>query len=182
VAANVANEAVSVVEEVYRGYFNDLRSNICKAIADKSREADSSIEKLTDTLARLRDRYGIYDIVNPARAGIGITTPKGNGSQGFARGMEELQNLEAIKDQMVKDRAGYTSLIAEFSTGTKAGQLPLVHVITAASPPIEHTGLTLLPTILGGMFLGLFFSTVIVLISTYYQKLLAVQRDPAHAS
>jgi uncharacterized protein involved in exopolysaccharide biosynthesis len=174
-AANVANEAVKVAEEIYSGYFNDIRMNIYKAISEKARESDSTIAVMTDTLARLRDHYGIYDIISPSRAGS--TSLKSNGSASFGRGVEEIQNIESLKDQLVADRATYLSLMNEFSTGTKLNEMPLIHVITPAGPPIEHKGLGFILTTIGGILLGLFFAVISVLISAYYRKLISVERN-----
>lgn len=177
-AANVANEAVRVVEDIYTGYFNDLRHSIYKAIERKADQNDSAIAVLTDSLAHMRDRYGIYDIISPTRPGImNVGGMRSNGKPSFGRGVEEVQNIEAIKDQYVRDRAAYVSLMNEFSTGTRENELPLIHVITAASRPIEFKGLGLVLTIIAGMLIGLFFTAVSVLISAYYRKLLSVERN-----
>src|ERR1035437_2528474 len=69
-AAAVANEIVRVVDNVYSGYYKDTRKYMYESIADKTREEDSSILALTDTMVILRERYGIYDIISPARNNI----------------------------------------------------------------------------------------------------------------
>ncbi len=176
-AANVANEAVKATEEVYREYFNSIKRNIYNSIQAKAIETDSAIASLTDTLSKLRDRYQIYDIISPSRQGMMNGAMKSNGATTFGRGVEEIQNVESIKDQLVKDRAEYTSLLNEFSTGVRAGEMSLVNVITKAEPPVNPKGLGFLLTTIAGILLGLFFASVCVLLSAYYHLLNTYQRE-----
>src|SRR6185312_13981927 len=75
-AAGVANEIVRVVEEVYGGYYKDTKRFMYQSIADKCREEDSTIASLTDSLSALRNFYGIYDIISPARNNIMLSAQK----------------------------------------------------------------------------------------------------------
>jgi uncharacterized protein involved in exopolysaccharide biosynthesis len=176
IAANVANGTVRVIEEVYRGYYNNIRQNVYNSLQDKVKQTDSSIASLTDTLARLRDRYHIYDIISPSRQNIVNGSIQSNGAADFGRGVEEVQNLESMKDQVVKDRASYLSLMNEFSTGTKMGQMPLLSVISPAMPATTPQGLGLPLLIVACALVGFFFSAVWVLFSAYFRTLTSVER------
>jgi uncharacterized protein involved in exopolysaccharide biosynthesis len=175
IAADVANESALVIEEAFRGYYNNVRRHAYDAIKDKVQGEDSTIEKLTDSLAALREKYGIYDIISPARENVIIGNVKGTSAAGFGKGMEQIQNIEALKDQFVSDRAKHTSYMNEFAAGNK-DQLKLTQVISKAKPPVDPSGASLSLTIIACALLGFFFSSFIVLISVYYKAIISLQR------
>ena len=173
-AANVANMAEKVLEETYRHYYTAMKNNIYTSINDKVKQLDSTINVLTDTLADMRDRYGIYNLISPARQNITSGDMKGGG-KGYGMAIEKIQNIESVKDQLVTDRAHYISVLNEFST-TMSSSLQYLKVISTATPPTSPTGLDIIKTLLIAGFLGLFFSIMYVLIIAYFNKLNAVIR------
>ena len=175
-AADVANESARVIEESYRGYYTNVRQHAYEAILDKVHQEDSMINILTDSLASLRDKYGIYDIISPARENVIMGNVKSTSTSGFGKGMEQVQNIEALKDQFVTDRAKHTSYLTEFSAGRKADQLHLTQVISKAKPPVDPSGLGFLLTVVACGLIGFFFISFIILISVYYKAAIAVQR------
>lgn len=88
----------------------------------------------------------------------------------------DVQTLAATKEQFIKDRAQAISLLNEFSTGIKDDEMSLLRVISSASPATEPKGLGLGYTILACTLIGLFFSTIWVLISAYFKTLTSVER------
>lgn len=175
VSADVTNEIVNVVEETYRNYFNSIKADISRSIENRAHEIDSNINVLTDSLAVLRDRYKIYGIVSPNRQSI-VNGDVKAAAPDFGRGMEQIQNVEAVKDQLVIDRAKYTSLLNEFATGTNTNELSYVKVISTAMPPIKPSGLGLILTVVACTFVGFFLSVIVVLFSAYYRALISVER------
>lgn len=172
-AANVANTSVEVVEEIYRSYYNNIKNGMITSINDKLKDLDSSINVLTDSLAHLREQYGIYSIINPARANIVVgDTKTGRGS---GKGIEEIQNIESIKDQLVIDRAKYISLINEFSAATDKS-MTFLKTTSRAIPPTSPSGPSLLIVLVAAGALGMFFSLMYALITGYYKMLMAIQR------
>lgn len=169
-AIKVINKTVHVLEDEYRNYINGMSLNIVQALQHKIRETDSVIYIFSDSLATLRDHYKIYDIINPARNTIINGSYKHNGVPGFAKGLEEIQHIEAIKDQMVKDRATYTSLLNEHTTGREISKLPLLHVISSAEDNTEKDGLNLSMTILSALFASGFFTSIFVLLRSAIKK------------
>jgi hypothetical protein len=159
---------------MYQGYFNAIRANIYSEVNLKVKELDSVINSLTDTLALLRNQYGIYDIISPARHNMISSTGKGSGVN-YAKGVEVVQNIESIKDQEVVDRVHFLSIMNEVSTGGSTGGLNLIKIISPAHSP-KPAGPGGLVTVLACWFVGLFFSSMFVLISTYYRILIAVER------
>lgn len=175
-AAAVVNESMKAMEAVFRGYYVGMRKKTYTAIEAKISDLDSSIASLTDTLATLRNQYGIYDIISPGRMNVITGSIKSNGSGNFGQGVEQIQNIEAIKDQLVTDRARYVSLLNEFSTGNSADGLPLLQPISAAQAPVDQKGPGTVVTIIACMLLGFFFSSLYILATTYYRLLIAVER------
>ncbi len=167
-AAAVANEIVRVVDEVYSGFYKDTRKYMYESIGDKTREEDSSIAALTDTLINLRNRYGIYDIISPARNNLMLSSLKENGHKDFGRGVEEIQNIESMKDQLVYDRAKNKTLQNQYSTGSKPDQMHVIKVVTPAKNPLDAKGIGGMLTVLVGAFLGFFFTTMIMSLSDHY--------------
>ncbi|RYE25349.1 MAG: hypothetical protein EOP51_04380 [Sphingobacteriales bacterium] len=176
-AADVANEHVRVTEEVFRAYYNTIKGYAYTSINDKIKEMDSSIAALTDTLSGLRDQYKIYDIISPSRSTTTTATISSNGTAAFGRGVEQIQNISSVKDQLVIDRAKYISLLNEFSTGTKDNEIKFIQVSSPATPPTDQSGPGMLVTVLTCALLGLFFSILYQLLTTYYKILISVERD-----
>lgn len=176
-AADITNACIATIEKIYRGYYNQIRLNTTNALQQKIHEADSTIAIMTDTLAALRDKYKIYDIISPARQTIISGSLKSNGAADFGRAVEEIQNVEATKDQLVQDRASYISLMNEFTTGTRVGEMPLVQVISPALPPVSPKGLSMVLNTIAFLLIGFFFSAIWVLITTYFGLLLNTERN-----
>ncbi|MCD6011220.1 MAG: Chain length determinant protein [Flavipsychrobacter sp.] len=168
-AAGIVNMAVQVLEESFRHYYTAMKSGMRASVGMKVKELDSAIAVMTDTLANLRDQYGIYNIISPARQNV-ITGDMKGGGKGYGKAMEEVQNIESIKDQLVTDRAHYISLMNEYSA-TVSDSIQYLKVITRAVPPTAPTGPSLSMTLIVAGFVGLFFSTIYVLMMAYFRKL-----------
>jgi uncharacterized protein involved in exopolysaccharide biosynthesis len=172
-AATIANTTVATVEESFRAYYTNMKMSMYQSIADKVKEMDSAINIYSDSLANMRDRYGIYSIISPARANVIVSDVKPG--KGLGKGIEQIQNIESIKDQLVTDRAKYYSLLNEFSTTTNSN-MSYIKVTTRALPPVSPSGISLPIMAAIGAFLGLFFSTTLVVLLAYYKLLNAVVR------
>ena len=167
IAMRVANESVKSLETAYSAFFTSMRMNALHSLEAKMHDADSSITSLTDSLANLRDRFHIYDVFSGTSNGNGARTA----GAGYGAAIEQVRNIESIKDQLVADRARLTSLATEFSTGSKAGDLPLIQVITPATLPEKPAGLGLALTIVACALVALLFSIVWVLMTGYYRMI-----------
>jgi LPS O-antigen subunit length determinant protein (WzzB/FepE family) len=172
-AADICNLCAQIINRVYSGYYNELRLGNRRTIERQLKYADSMVTILTDSLASMRDRYGIYDIMSPARISLGAG---GHSGVRNGRAMEEIQNMEATKDQLVMDRMRYQSLISEYSTAVNTGDQPQIQIFSPASVPTDPKGLNLPLTIIVGAVLGAFFAILWVLFTTYYRRLNRVQR------
>lgn len=173
-AANVANMSVKVLEETYRNYYTQMKYGIRASITAQKEKMDKSIDSLTSILADMRDANGIYAIMSPTRKGMISGEIKGGG-KGYGRAMEEIQNVESIKDQLVADRAHYISMLNEFDATTNSA-MDFLKVITRATPPTEPAGLGMMITLVAAALISFFFSVLYVLMMAYYRKLNAVER------
>jgi uncharacterized protein involved in exopolysaccharide biosynthesis len=171
-AANVANEFIRVTEQCFRGYYNNVRVNLYESIKNKVHEEDSTINSLTNILGKLRDSFKIYQIMSPNRNNIMLSQISASGNGDFGKGVEEIQNIESLKDQVVIDRARHTTLMNQYSTGTQLNELPLVQIITAATPPVKPVGLSGTLTVTAAALTGFFFSIVLVLLMAYSKSIM----------
>lgn len=171
-SADVVNNAVRLIDQIYTGYYDDLRLNAKRTIQGRMSFTDSVIYSLTDTLAILRDKYKIYDIISPSRQGLITGTMSHGGGPGYGRAIEEIQNIEATKDQLVTDRARFVSLINEFSAGNSAESQPQIQVISPAYVPDKAEGLGLMLTVIVSMLVAAFFATMWFFLVAYYKSLI----------
>ncbi len=148
-AANVANMSVKVCEEAFRNYYTSMKLGMAKSIKDKLAQIDSTINANTALMA-----------------GNGTAT---NG------GMTNSKVLAATQDQLILDRAKYVSLINELEATTNSS-MDYLKVTTRALPPTSAMGPTLMMILITAGCMGLFFSTLLVLVLAYYNKLMAVER------
>ncbi len=170
-AAKVANECVRVLESTFSGYYREMREKMYQSIVDKIHEEDSAIAALTDTLTLLRDKYGIYDIISPSRYNLMLGSMKENGHKDYGRGVEQVQNIESLKDELVSTRAKQSTIINQFKTGLEIGQMPMIKVITEAKNPVSPKGIGGMYTVIACAFLGFFFTVLLVLIvDNYFTK------------
>jgi uncharacterized protein involved in exopolysaccharide biosynthesis len=175
-AADVANEYVKAIEEHFRGYYNNMKYGLYTNIKDKVHQEDSMVSALTDTLAALREQYGIYDIISPSRNNLMMSAMKPSGKANYGRGMEQIQNIESLKDQLVTDRARHMTLLNQYNTGRDLDHVHFLQVVSQAKPPTTPAGLNGIYTVIACGLLGFFFSSLYVLIAAYYKTLIAVQR------
>jgi hypothetical protein len=169
-AAAVANLCVDLLEVSLRGFYNGMRKNMHTSIMNKVHQEDSAIAVLTDSLVRLREQYGIFDIISPSRYNIMLSSMKENGHAGYARGLEQVQNIESVKDELVGDRAKHISLANQYSTGTEVNEMPLTHIVQAAKPPFKQTVRDIFVITGISACLGLLFGVVQVLMAEYFKR------------
>jgi hypothetical protein len=174
-AAGVANMSVKVLEESYRHYYTSMKRGLSLAIERKVTMLDSAIASLTDTLSEMRDKYSFYSIISPGRQNV-ITGDIKGGGKGFGKAVEQIQNIESVKDQLVMDRAHYISVLDEFSASASE-TIDYLKMISRATPPTSPYGPGMQTTVVVCGFLGLFFSVTYILMITYFRKLNAMIRE-----
>jgi capsular polysaccharide biosynthesis protein len=126
-ASDIANEAIIAIQDQFRSYYVKHSEGAAATLRKQMAMQDSTINNLTDTLVKLREQYGIYELISPSRKGE-VRTQSRN-----ARGIEVIQIIEELKDKYVMDRAKYESIHNEF-TAAKHKDMPYVHVIQYPEP------------------------------------------------
>lgn len=174
-SSSVANEMVTQIENGYRSFYITRRATAAASVRGKLSELDSSINSLTDTLASLREASGIMDVLSPARLNLVTSNVKGNGGKGMGRYVEVIQNFEAVKDQLVADRAKYVSLLNQYSAGMGENDVPLFHSISRARPPVDPAGPSMGIILAASLMIGLFFSILYLLLTNYYKEVVVVK-------
>lgn len=172
--SNTANAIAKGISELFGSYYSNIRSHIELSLQNKIRETDSAIVKMTDTLAGLRERYGIYDIISPSRKNMITGSLKSTGP-GFGRAMEDIQTIESTKDQLVMNRAEFMTVINEFNT-SRSGDMPLVQTLNKAYQPYKSKDFGLLGTIVVAFIVALLFSSLWVLLVSYFRVLTTTER------
>src|SRR5690606_35878811 len=107
---------------------------------------------------------------SPNRENIISNPIRKTGPGDFGRAVELIQNIEANKDQLVKDRAKNISLKNEFTTGINIGKMGLLQVVSPATEEdAKKAGLGFVLTVLTFMLTAFFFGVLWVLFNSYYQ-------------
>ena len=169
-AADIANMCVQLMENSLHGFYSNMRKNMYQSFMSKVQDEGVTINILTDSLAHLRDEYGIYDLISPMRYNIMSGAMKSNGHIGYAKGLEQIQNIESVKDELVADRARSMTLATQYSTATMVNEMPLIQVIKTAMPPVRYKNVTLMEAAVVSALLGFFFSILYVLMANYYSS------------
>ncbi len=162
-AYQVVNEAMNRIESQMRILFAGINRQLAVSIEQRADSINSNLAIYSDSLAKMRVKYQIYDLIAPSRKNLIQSSPKGSGIE-FAQGLEVIQNIEEVKDRLAMDKARYMSLANEFRTSTFDG-FPMIHVMQWASPNGPKAGpfrtLGVLITFGAALFFGLLLAIVI---------------------
>jgi uncharacterized protein involved in exopolysaccharide biosynthesis len=164
-AARIANKYLELIELNLRINYNSVRADVYRALQTKIAEEDSALLVLTDSLARLRKYYGIYDIISPTRGNMMLSAHiQDNGHPEFAKGLELIQNVESVKDRAVADRTDHISLANQYAGSEKIGDLSLIQTIKVAQAPLKTSSMNPVFAAVICFFAGLFFSVAYILV------------------
>ncbi|HNF72980.1 MAG TPA: hypothetical protein PLP34_11215, partial [Chitinophagaceae bacterium] len=131
-AYRVVNEAMNRTEDLLRELYRNINLQLALSLEKRTDSISTQLNLYTDSLVHMRVRYGIYDLLSPGRSNLIQASAKGSGEQ-YASGLEQIQNIEEIKDRLTIDRAKYISLANEFKTAGFKG-FPMIHVVQWATP------------------------------------------------
>ncbi len=169
-AADIANKFLAVLDSQFAAYYMDMRKAVYSAVTDKIASEDSMVRVLTDSLVVLREKYDIYDMISPARHGLISGANQYAKRPGLALGLETIQNLEAIKDEMVSDRAVTLTMARQFESSLKKGRFPLVKVITPAYPPVQLGPVSYILVAVVCFAISVFFSSIYCLYAAFTKQ------------
>lgn len=158
----VVNEAMNRTEDILRKLYAHVNLQLANALDNRTDSISQQLKLYTDSLIAMRVRYGVYDIVSPGRSNIMTGNAKGSGIN-YATGLEEIQNVEEIKDKLAMNRAKYISLSNEFKTATYTG-FPMIHVVQWATPNGPKAGPYRILGVLTSFFAAIFFGLLLAII------------------
>lgn len=171
-AAIIANKYLELIEKTLRKNYNTVRQDVLNSLQTKIKEEDSVLIVLSDSLARMRKYYRIYDIINPTRGNMLLNMHiTDNGHPEFAEGLELIQNIESVKDRMVADRSDHVSLANQYTNSAQLNDLSLIQIIRVAEAPLKTSGLGIIAiSLLCGLF-GFIFIVLFVLFQYRLQRI-----------
>ena len=136
--AKVVNSAMNFAEKQLKEIYINGHTQMAIAIEKRVDSVNQEIDVLTDTLVKLRTENGIYDLISPGRKNILNGRMNGSGER-FARALEEIQEIEEVKDRLVVEKGKYAALSNEFRALLHY-DIPMIHVVQWASPGGEKSG------------------------------------------
>lgn len=173
-SAKVLDAIVKVTDSKFRAYLAAVKNNAGARARKKVEELDAKIAQYTDSLISLRNQYGIYDIISPNRQNLMVSNVSA-GKANSAEGVEKIQNLESVKDQLVISRAELSATAQELGTNT-IDEVPILHYVSTPGIPAKPSGLGLLITTITCALVAFFFLVLLFSLTTYIKALAATER------
>lgn len=136
--AKIVNDAMNFSENELKKIYINGHTQMAIAIEKRVDSIGLIIDKLTDTLVNLRTASGIYDIISPGRKNLIAGKMNGRGAT-YARALEEIQEVEEVKDRMVIEKGKYVALSNEFRALVHYN-IPMIHVVQWATPGGQKAG------------------------------------------
>ncbi|MGC4057868.1 MAG: Wzz/FepE/Etk N-terminal domain-containing protein [Chitinophagaceae bacterium] len=174
-AAKTLDMIVSVTDDKFRKYIAKVKVNAREQILGRTQMLEQQIQVYTDSLAHLRDQYKIYDILNPTRENLIVGSVSGAGKVNAGEGVEKIQNLETLKDQLVIAHAELSAAALEFET-SGSDEVKILHYVSTPKPPVKASGLGLVLTALACAFGAFFFCVVLFSLTAYIKALSQTER------
>jgi uncharacterized protein involved in exopolysaccharide biosynthesis len=160
-ASAIANEALIELQDKFGSYYRSSSAGVAQAMLVQIKMQDSAIGVYTDSLVKLREQYGVYEILSPSRKGNTTTTSRN------ARGIETVQNIEEIKDKYVIERARYDAIRNEFNTAASKS-IPYIQVIQYPTPSGQKAGPFRTIMVFGSFVFAAFLGLLCVVIIEFY--------------
>jgi hypothetical protein len=159
----IAQSALEAIQDNFRSYYVNSSKGISDALNVRMLSMDSTIALLTDSLVNMRNKYGIFDIISPSRkSDVSVNSTN-------ARGIEEIQTVEELKDKMVMEKANYAGIQNEFLT-IQHKSIPFIHVVQYPTPSGKKDGPFRTLMVLGAgvtaVILGLLFALIVEYLGT----------------
>jgi len=169
-AAALVNTARWETGNLFRNYFLQTKNQLIASLNSNIANVDQQIQAINDSIAEIRQQYKLFSVLLPAR-GKTVTTAPVAGNEVKAKGMEILEAVTETKDQLVKDRSEYVSLINEYNLKTPGGGIDMVYAVQQGWPS-DSPSFPIIPLIMAICFAaGLFFSVIIVLLQASVKHL-----------
>ena len=162
-AAAVVNTAIDICESLYRGYYLRMRDNVATSLKNKINDIDVTIARNLKDLAVLAEKRSAMRNKGSIEEHLTVQT--------------NIDELTAINNKLIEDKAKHTSLLNEFMTGVdEKDKNRYLYQVTPAQPPLKPKGVGFALTVVGAGLFGLFFTAIYILIVSYYRRLITVER------
>ncbi len=169
-AQAIGQAATDWIEDTYRQFFIESNKDILKALKTKTAGMDTLLLQLEDSIQTLRAQYGIYNQLLPLRGTALATAPQAATAQ-QAAGMEQLQQLTSLKDQLIADRANFHSLMNEYTVGVQEEKINMFYRVQQADEPNMRSFPNLLLIIGICLVAGFFFACILVVLQASAQQI-----------
>jgi hypothetical protein len=136
--AKIVNSAMNFSENELKKVYINGHSQMAIALEKRVDSIGQRIDGLTDTLVKLRTKHGIYDLLSPGRKNI-LSGKMSGGGASYARALEEIQEVEEVKDRLVIEKGKYAALSNEFRALLHY-DIPMIHVVQWATPSGQKAG------------------------------------------
>lgn len=169
-AADLTNTARWEAGQLFRNFFIQTKEQFIAGLNQNIGHVDEKISRIDDSIQNLRQQYQLYSVLLPSRGNAVQATPSNlNAEQ--AKGVELLEKTTSIKDQLIKDRAEYVSLINEYKLDTPNGGLDMFYTVQYAWPS-DSPSFPIIPLILAICFAaGIGFSVILVLLQAGIKRI-----------
>lgn len=174
-AAKVLDLIISITDDKFRKYIATVKVNAREQTLARAKALEEKIALYTDSLAKLRERYKIYDILNPTRENLIVGSVSGAGKINAGEGVEKIQNLETLKDQLVISHAELSAAALEFETSGN-DEVKILHYVSTPKAPVKASGLGLILTTFACAFGAFFFCVLLFSLTAYIKALAQTQR------
>lgn len=172
-AAEMAKAMTEKIEAMYKEYFMQYQRGMLLIMQEKINNIDHTLSAVEDSILAIRNQFGVYDQMLPLR-GKQISNVAASNAQ-KAEGIELLQKFTSQKDQLIEDRDSYISLINEYNIETNTNHISLFFQVE--EPGVETSPSSpILWLILAICFVaGIIFSSLLVIMQSYYQRSIAAR-------
>jgi uncharacterized protein involved in exopolysaccharide biosynthesis len=99
-----------------------------------------------------------------------LSALKTNGRPGYGKGVELIQNIEAVKDELVSEKAKHIALAGQYASSIDNKQIILTQVIKTAKIPVKAKEPGMLTVILVSGLLGLLFGVLYALKNSLFNQ------------
>lgn len=169
-AAKVVDAIVKIADFRFRGYLANIKNNNVKEINKKVAKLDRDIEIFTDSMIALRKKHQIYDLLNPSRQNLLVGAMSPIGKIDAAEGIEIIQNVESIKDQLVMSRSEQIATAYELES-SNLDEVSILHYVSTPFPPNKPSGLGFILTTIASGLAALFFSILLFCFISYLKAI-----------
>ncbi|WP_129021863.1 Wzz/FepE/Etk N-terminal domain-containing protein [Edaphocola flava] len=160
--------ALQKAEAVYINFFEDYNRDVTKDIDFKRRSITDSINLLNDSIAAIRKQYNLYSELLPVRGTVLSNNQSINADN--AVGIEKLQSLIQVKDQLDEQNAKLASLKNEYNSYLNSDKMHVFYRVSGPYVPNVTSNLPAYVVILGSVLASLIFASLLVLIANAFKN------------